>query len=133
MMFSESVLESFLSSHPLEEGEGEGEEGEEGAEGAGARRKGGARRRRGRIPLYMEQEQEQQLKGVIYRYAQLRQVFLKFRDNFCYTVKKRHSRPQPGCLVSDIPAGDGNVANLFYSVETFVDNFYKYTCVNHKY
>jgi hypothetical protein len=51
-----------------------------------------------------------------------------------YTVKKgyRHSRPQPGChlpdspwagivklnpprgiLVSDIPAGDGNVANLF--------------------
>ncbi len=65
-MFSESVLESFLSSHPLEEGEGEGEEGEE---GAGARRKGGARRRRGRISLYMEQEQEQQLKGVIYRYS----------------------------------------------------------------
>jgi hypothetical protein len=62
-MYSESVLESFLSSHPLEE-----VEREEGEEGAGARRKGGARRRRGRIPLYMEQEQEQQLKGVIYRY-----------------------------------------------------------------
>jgi hypothetical protein len=52
----------------------------------------------------------------------------------CYTLKKglRHSLPQPGChlpnspsagiiklfsplpsLVSDIPAGDGNVANLF--------------------
>ncbi len=54
-----------------------------------------------------------------------------------YTVKKGkwHSRPQPGChlpnspragiiklfplrdsLVSDIPAGDGNVSNLFYGV-----------------
>jgi hypothetical protein len=54
-----------------------------------------------------------------------------------YTVKKglRFSRPQPGChfpnspwpgiiklflaresLVSEIPAGDGKIANLFYSV-----------------
>jgi hypothetical protein len=60
--------------------------------------------------------------------------FLGCLNRVLYTVKKgyRHSRPQPGChlpnspwagitkllpprksLVGDIPAGDGNVANLF--------------------
>ncbi len=55
-----------------------------------------------------------------------------------YTVKKRFSRPQPGChfpnsplpgiiklssaresLVSDIPAGDGKIDNLFFTVYNY--------------
>ncbi len=53
----------------------------------------------------------------------------------------RFSRPQPGCLareclVSDIPAGDGKIGNLFFTVygpdrpDTEIENIFDSDCSN---